>query len=93
MDRDRRSPPGGLIHQLAPPLHGVTSAVDSLGGMSDAFVPEADRLDQQREVAPSEDTDPETSGRRAAQYPTRVPLEASEADVLEQTQTVEEPEE
>jgi hypothetical protein len=61
--------------------------------MSDAFVPEADRLDQEKEVAPGLEPEPETSRPAAAQYPQRVPFEASEADVIEQTQTVDEPDE
>lgn len=55
--------------------------------MSDAFVPEADRLDQDREVAA-----PYLDDERLAETPAastlRVPLEAPEADVLEQAQEV-----
>lgn len=56
--------------------------------MSDAFVPEADRLDQDRDVGPAgEDVEdrPASTGREPV---LRVPLEAPEADVLEQSQEV-----
>ena len=52
--------------------------------MSDAFVPEADRLDQEREVVPHDDADSSS----AVPAGLRVPTEASEADVLEQAQDV-----
>lgn len=58
--------------------------------MSDAFVPEADRLDQEKEVDPSEYAEREGSRPAATGFPTRVPFEASEGDVLEQAQVVEE---
>jgi hypothetical protein len=54
--------------------------------MSDAFVPEADKLDQRREVSPT--SDPEDSAAALA-YPEKLPTDASEADVLEQMQSVE----
>lgn len=54
--------------------------------MSDAFVPEADRIDQNREVVPSQtDDDTETA---PAGRPAGKPVEASEADVWEQMQEV-----
>lgn len=55
--------------------------------MSDAFVPEADRLDQDREVGPTplDDDDRPLAGH---DRPPRVPLDAPEADVLEQYQEV-----
>jgi hypothetical protein len=54
--------------------------------MGDPFVPEADALDQEREVAPA----PPAEAERDAplQYPGRFPFEASDADVLEQNQPV-----
>ncbi len=53
--------------------------------MGDPFVPEADALDQQREVTPPplSETD-----RPALEYPDRIPAEAPAADVLEQAQPV-----
>jgi hypothetical protein len=54
--------------------------------VSDPFVPEADRLDQSREVSPAPGID--DSPEPALEYPTRMPLEADQADVLEQDQTV-----
>jgi hypothetical protein len=54
--------------------------------VSDAFVPEADKLDQGREVSPS--SDPEDRPEALA-YPEKLPTYASEADVLEQMQSVE----
>ena len=54
--------------------------------MSDAFVPEADRLDQGREVGAPLDDDERA---RALAYPQRLPTDASEADALEQFQPVE----
>jgi hypothetical protein len=50
----------------------------------DPFVPEADALDQQREVAAPAVSDDQP--KRALEYPRRMPLEASEADVLDQEQ-------
>ena len=55
--------------------------------MSDAFVPEADALDQHREVVP-EAVDPEDEPQPAIDYPNRIPIEAPESDVLEQAQVV-----
>jgi hypothetical protein len=55
-----------------------------VSAVSNPFVPEADQLDQQREVGPPPVADDEP--RRALDYPKRMPLEASEADVLEQEQ-------
>lgn len=64
-----------------------------MGPMSDSFIPEADALDQHREVSsapwPSDDDEHES----AIEYPRRMPLEASESDVLEQEQTVEDDDE
>jgi hypothetical protein len=54
--------------------------------VSDAFVPEADKLDQGREVGAPLDEDERA---RALAYPERLPTDASEADVLEQLQSVE----
>jgi hypothetical protein len=54
--------------------------------VSDAFVPEADRLDQGREVGAPADDDERA---RALAYPPRLPADASEADALEQFQSVE----
>jgi hypothetical protein len=54
--------------------------------VSDAFVPEADKLDQGREVSAS--SDPEDRATALA-YPEKLPTDASEADVLEQMQSVE----
>lgn len=57
--------------------------------MTDPFVPEADAVDQQREVAPAAPEDDENQEPRPAlEYPGRMPMEASEADVLEQSQAV-----
>jgi hypothetical protein len=55
--------------------------------VSDAFVPEADKLDQEREVSGGPDAD-ERAGALA--YPRKLPPDASEADVLEQFQSVDE---
>ena len=58
-----------------------------MGLMSEAFIPEADALDQHREVGaepPSSDDEREP----AIEYPKRIPFEAPESDVLEQEQTV-----
>ena len=61
--------------------------------MTDPFVPEADALEQQQEVTPEPAlpaNDEEGRGYPAAlEYPARMPNEASEADALEQHQTVE----
>jgi hypothetical protein len=54
--------------------------------VSDAFVPEADRLDQGREVGARAYDDERA---RALAYPHRLPTDASEADALEQFQSVE----
>jgi hypothetical protein len=54
--------------------------------VSDAFVPEADKLDQRREVSATSDADERAA---ALAYPEKLPTDASEADVLEQTQSVE----
>lgn len=55
--------------------------------MSDAFVPEADRLDQDRDVErPAVDDEEHLAGAR--DQPLRIPLEAPEADVLEQSEEV-----
>ena len=54
--------------------------------VSDAFVPEADKLDQGREVSAT--SDPEERAA-ALSYPEKLPTDASEADVLEQMQSVE----
>jgi hypothetical protein len=53
--------------------------------VSDAFVPEADKLDQRREVAAGSDVDDRAA---ALAYPEKLPAYASEADVLEQAQPV-----
>ncbi len=60
--------------------------------MSDPFVPEADALDQQREVVPQpeEPEEDDDTPQPALAYPPRFPIEAAEADVLEQAQEVEE---
>jgi hypothetical protein len=52
--------------------------------MGDPFVPEADGLDQEREVVPA----PEADRNASLEYPRRIPVEAPDADVLEQTQSV-----
>jgi len=62
--------------------------------MSDSFVPEADRLDQEREVGPEPLDDDEPTTQRGARrsphrYPERRPIEAPEADLLDQAQPVE----
>jgi hypothetical protein len=56
----------------------------------DDFVPEADALDQQREVSSGSEVlrDEEESAKRPLEYPRRIPVEAPEADVLEQAQSV-----
>lgn len=53
--------------------------------MSDPFVPEADAAEQRREVSESDEAE--------WQYPAEAPLEASEADVLEQSEPVPEDDE
>jgi hypothetical protein len=53
--------------------------------VSDAFVPEADKLDQAREVSDADDADERAA---ALAYPEKWPTFASEADVLEQMQPV-----
>jgi hypothetical protein len=55
--------------------------------MSDAFVPEADALDQHREVTP-EAVDSDDERPPAIEFPARIPFEAPESDVLEQAQPV-----
>jgi hypothetical protein len=52
--------------------------------MGDPFVPEADALDQEREVVPAAEAERESS----LEYPRRIPVEAPDADVLEQSQPV-----
>jgi hypothetical protein len=74
------------------------SHVCRLGVVSDPFVPEADALDQQREVTPpavAPDDEPQQpkQPKRALDYPSRIPWEASEADVLEQQQVLEDDDE
>jgi hypothetical protein len=54
--------------------------------VSDPFVPEADSLDQRREVTPSPVRD--EAREPALDYPDRLPVEADAADVLEQDQSV-----
>lgn len=56
--------------------------------MSDAFVPEADALDQHREVSPDPLGDDGDLIRPPIEYPERIPIEAPENDVLEQVQEV-----
>jgi hypothetical protein len=60
--------------------------------MTDPFVPEADALEQRQEVTPARgrsDNDENAEPKPALEYPERLPAEASEADALEQNQTVE----
>ena len=57
-----------------------------IGLVSDPFVPEADSLDQRREVGPGTDDDDEPDS--AIRYPRGIPIEAPESDVLEQNQSV-----
>jgi hypothetical protein len=61
--------------------------------MTDPFVPEADALEQQQEVRPEPalpaNDEENRASRDALEYPARLPNEASEADALEQHQTVE----
>jgi hypothetical protein len=57
--------------------------------VSDAFVPEADKLDQEREVSVGSDAD---EGATALAYPQKLPHDAPEADVLEQFQSVDDDE-
>jgi hypothetical protein len=57
--------------------------------VSDAFKPEADRLDQEREVAPAwSPDDPVRTARSSLNYPDRRPFEVPDADLLEQSQAV-----
>jgi hypothetical protein len=59
--------------------------------MVNPFVPEADALEQQREVRPGPDLPEDDESQEpepALEYPERLPLEASEADALEQNQPV-----
>ena len=59
---------------------------------SNQFVPEADALEQQREQAPWSATygrDDTSEPLSALDYPERLPPEASETDVLDQTQPIE----
>ena len=60
--------------------------------MVNRFVPEADALDQQLDAAPAEaDSVQEDDGpgrSPAFERPAKMPLEAPESDVLEQSQTV-----
>jgi hypothetical protein len=58
-----------------------------MGPMSDSFIPEADALDQRREVA-ADPLGSDDEREPAIEYPRRMPLEASESDVLEQAQEV-----
>ena len=58
-----------------------------MGSMSDAFVPEADALDQHRNAVP-EAFGEEDELEAAIEYPRRIPIEAPESDVLEQAQVV-----
>ena len=55
--------------------------------MSDAFVPEADALDQHRNAVPDA-FGAEDEFQAAIDYPKRIPIEAPESDVLEQAQVV-----
>lgn len=61
--------------------------------MADWFVPEADALDQQRDVAPAQavpdDEEEPQAPEPALEYPEQLPVEAPEADLVEQAQTVE----
>lgn len=57
--------------------------------MGDPFVPEADALDQEREVASAPPAD---SAAPPLDYPPRIPPEAPDADVLEQAQEIEDDE-
>lgn len=63
--------------------------------MADWFVPEADRLEQEQQVEPEPGDEEEPFGQGEAilhsgalPKPPRLPLEAPEADVLEQSQEV-----
>ena len=58
-----------------------------MGSMSESFIPEADALDQRREVVP-EPAASDDEREPPIEYPKRFPFEASESDVLEQEQTV-----
>jgi hypothetical protein len=55
--------------------------------MSDAFVPEADRLDQERDVVDGRSASDERAGQAAVPIPERA-AEASEADLLDQLREV-----
>lgn len=57
--------------------------------MPDPFAPEADFLEQQQEVTPTPAPQDDEVAGPALRYPQRLPNEASEADALEQNQTVE----
>jgi hypothetical protein len=60
--------------------------------MVNPFVPEADALEQQQDVTPGPELpgdDESQEPEPALEYPQRLPPEASEADALEQNQTVE----
>lgn len=61
--------------------------------MADSFVPEADAVDQEREIDPAQavpiDEEESRASEAALEYPQRLPVEVSEADLVEQTQTVE----
>lgn len=59
--------------------------------MVNPYVPEADFLEQQQEVIPSPEPDDEENEQTQGvlEYPERLPIEAAEADVLEQNQSVE----
>ena len=68
--------------------HAICAAAPGTGSLievSDAFVPEADKLDQEREVSAGPDAD---RGATALSYPNKLPPDVSEADVLEQLQSV-----
>ena len=56
--------------------------------MPDPFVPEADVAEQHQDAAPSNEVDDEEVAESSARHP-GVPIEAPEADVLEQNQPVE----
>lgn len=57
--------------------------------MSDIFKPEADRLDQERDVAAgAAEADSDQEAAPALSYPEHSRIEAPEADVLEQAQAV-----
>jgi hypothetical protein len=57
--------------------------------VSDAFKPEADRLDQEREVTPARSPDdPARTAGSPLSYPDRRSFEVPDADLLEQSQAV-----